>query len=217
MKIFTISGLGADERVFKNLTINAQLIHIPWIPFQKSETMQSYAIRLVENFEIEKNDVLIGVSFGGMLASELATCKNLQNVILISSASEPQELPLLFRIKWPIKLIPNFLINLFKPFLALFFGTKDKALIKAILKDSNPEFIKNAIHLILNWKKEAYTQLFSIHGNRDLIIPCRNRENQHIIPGGHLMIVDESEKISQLINQYLSKASLLRSTPTPIA
>lgn len=205
MKIFTISGLGADERVFKNLTLESQMIHIPWLPFEKKDTMRKYALRLVEQFNITKQDVLVGVSFGGMLAIEIAEATKLKKVILISSAENSSELPYFLRIPWPIKLVPNFIIQIFKPFSALLFGTKDKILIRSILKETKPCFIKNAVYLILHWKRNKSASFFCIHGDNDFLIPHANKPNQHLLQGGHLMIVDQGKEVSRLINEYIKK------------
>lgn len=46
MKIYAVSGLGADERVFQFLNIDYHLIPILWVdPFPK-ESIEGYAERL---------------------------------------------------------------------------------------------------------------------------------------------------------------------------
>ena len=37
MKLYAISGLGADKRVFQYLDLDYELIHIDWIPPLKGE------------------------------------------------------------------------------------------------------------------------------------------------------------------------------------
>ncbi len=71
MKIYAISGLGADERVFKYLTINYELIPVKWIRPKHKETIHSYSKRLIEEYGIgqETNYGIIGVSFGGLIAT----------------------------------------------------------------------------------------------------------------------------------------------------
>ena len=49
MRIFAISGLGADERVFKYLNLNCEIIVIQWITPFKKEKIRDYAKRLIKN------------------------------------------------------------------------------------------------------------------------------------------------------------------------
>ena len=48
MKLYAISGLGADQRVFKYLTLDCEIIPLEWIDPQKNEPLENYAIRLSE-------------------------------------------------------------------------------------------------------------------------------------------------------------------------
>ena len=46
MKIYGISGLGADKRVFEYLTLDYQFIPIDWIKPEDKETIEEYSLRL---------------------------------------------------------------------------------------------------------------------------------------------------------------------------
>jgi len=39
MNIYAVSGLGADKRVYQQLNLNADLIHLEWITPLKNETI----------------------------------------------------------------------------------------------------------------------------------------------------------------------------------
>jgi surfactin synthase thioesterase subunit len=69
--IYFISGLGADRTVFKNLTFRkGTQIHYPdRIPPVKKELLRSYAHRIAESIDNPVPFSLIGLSFGGMLAT----------------------------------------------------------------------------------------------------------------------------------------------------
>ncbi len=71
MRIFAISGLGADKRVFKYLKINSKIVVIEWIRPLKNERIDNYAKRLIKDTKIDKNDCILGVSFGGLVAVEI--------------------------------------------------------------------------------------------------------------------------------------------------
>ncbi len=68
-QIYYISGLGADERVFDFLTIkNINKTYIKWIEPLKNESLNSYSKRLIEQIDLSKEAILIGVPFGGIVA-----------------------------------------------------------------------------------------------------------------------------------------------------
>lgn len=200
MKIYAFSGLGADERVFNALNLNYDLEVLVWKPFVANETMISYASKMIEDLDLSVPYCFLGVSFGGMLVAELS--KSHSACIIVSSVLNPGELPWWFRLNIPIYKLPRTLFKVTRTWVYPLFGAKDKKLIKNILKKTDPEFIKNAVSVIVNWEFTEKGSVFRIHGNHDLIIPKPNIKME-TIKGGHLIILDESEKISKLINDHI--------------
>ena len=93
-----LSGLGADKRVFDFLDLSDYSIyHITWIIPLPRESMAEYAFRLLPQITSD-NPVLIGVSFGGMIALEIAKLISVEKVILISSATSPNAIPSYFKL-----------------------------------------------------------------------------------------------------------------------
>ena len=83
-KLYFFSGLGADYRAFQKLDLSGfKVVHIDWIPTIKKESIASYATRLLDQIECEK-PLLIGLSFGGIIAVEVAKQMETEKVILIS-------------------------------------------------------------------------------------------------------------------------------------
>ena len=84
--VYVFSGLGADERVFHKIDFSSYDVHfIKWITPKKNESIESYALRLT--LQITKPlPVLIGLSFGGMMAVEVAKHIATEKIVLISSA-----------------------------------------------------------------------------------------------------------------------------------
>lgn len=84
--IYLVSGLGADERVFRYLHFSgAGVFHIQWIDPLKNELIEPYASRLSSQIMTSDNNSVIGVSFGGRIAVELSTMRAFSKVIIISS------------------------------------------------------------------------------------------------------------------------------------
>ncbi|MFT4760495.1 MAG: hypothetical protein ACI9LN_002468, partial [Saprospiraceae bacterium] len=92
MKIYGISGLGADKRVFKYLKLDCEFISIDWIPPCENESIESYSLRLSKVINTNEEFGILGVSFGGLVATEISKKLNPKLTILISSAETNQEL-----------------------------------------------------------------------------------------------------------------------------
>ena len=86
MKVYGISGLGADKRVFEKLTLDLELIPIDWITPYKNERIEDYAKRLSKKIDKKEEFIIIGVSFGGLIATEISKILKSKLTILISSA-----------------------------------------------------------------------------------------------------------------------------------
>jgi pimeloyl-ACP methyl ester carboxylesterase len=211
-KIYLISGLGADARIFKFLDLgDCEPVHINWIEPRQNETIKDYALRLRVQIETEK-PLILGVSFGGMIATEIAKQIDYEQVILISSAKTKNEIPILYRLLGQINLHRFIPIKLFKQanFVTYwFFGMKTKAekkLLKSILTDTNSSFLKWAINSILKWDNEyQITRLIQIHGSEDKILPKQNiiKVDYEIDKGGHLMIYNRANEINQILRRIL--------------
>lgn len=210
--IFVFSGLGADERVFRKIQFQGFLVtHVKWIPPLQNESIDSYAKRILTQVT-SPNPILIGLSFGGIMAIEVAKLIGTEKVILISSAKTREEIPFYYRAIGytrlhrliPAKLLKssNFLTN-------WFFAVKtpeEKALLKNILEDTDPVFLKWAIDKILTWKHFGPNPvpLNHLHGDRDRILPVRFVLNPILIKGGgHLMTLDKHEEINWSLDIFL--------------
>ncbi len=216
-KAYLFSGLGADERVFEYLTLDNQIErnYIKWVLPVHKEGLVNYAKRIIEEqigYEDDDELILIGVSFGGIVATEVAKRIKVVKLILISSVKSKNELPHIIRLaRWfgPPPSIPDFILKKPNPFTYLIFGVGEpahKKLIDNILLDTDERFFCWAIMEIATWKNEEINgQTLHIHGTNDRIMPIKRVKNFiEVQGGGHSIIVTHSEEVSAIINQYLS-------------
>lgn len=211
--IYFISGLGADKRVFQRLKFKGyQPVHIEWLEPQADESLTDYAQRLTAQIKSEC-PIIIGLSFGGLIAVEIAKQIPVKQVILISSTKNKSEIPFYFKLfRW----FPLHRIFPFKTFLAIgyslikwLFGLESKdecQLLKAILFDTDANFIKWAIHRVVIWNNQTIPErLHHIHGKSDRIFPIRFVEPDFAIEGGgHFMVLNRAFQISQLIEEIIN-------------
>ena len=213
MKVYFISGLAADSRVFNNIQLPAgfETIHLDWITANKGESLADYALRLAEKIDVSEEFVLIGLSMGGMVAAEIAKTYKPAGTILLSSVATHKQFPFHFKLAYYLRLYKLLPGQFFKSasLLKRFFTTEkpeNKKLIEQVIKDSDPAFIRWALGAILQWKNENVTQpLWHIHGSKDEIFPVRHTNPTHIIPKGtHLMVMEKGAEVTKLLEEILS-------------
>lgn len=211
-KIYVLSGLGVDERAFKNLNWNDLPIHhVEWITPEKEETLKNYA-RRISSIITCPDPILIGLSFGGMLAVEIAKYMPVKKCILISSSKSRKEIPIRLKLMRRLgitKILPGSVMK--KPNFVLehLFGAKtekEKSFLKEILADTNPYFLKWALNAITQWKNTTIpNNIISIHGEDDKILPIKNIKVDYTIKGGgHIMIVNKAKEIERVIRAILN-------------
>jgi pimeloyl-ACP methyl ester carboxylesterase len=212
--VYLISGIGADQRAFEHLRIEAkEIVHINWVTPDENDDLDSYCNKLIKNteFNLSKKNVLIGVSFGGIIAQEIAKKIDCEKIIIISSVKNCKELPPSFKLLQKGKLLNLMPAKLFKylnSFFASYYfsieGPYEKKLLKEIIKDIDPVFMKWAISEICKWDNHVVHQnILHIHGAEDRVFPIENITNAATLSGGHFMIVNKAEEVSTLINSEL--------------
>lgn len=213
-KIYCISGLGVDERAFSQLHFkDVEMVHIPWLDFKPNEGLKDYAYRLYQQMEVEDNYHLMGLSLGGMIAQEIAKIHPPKHMFLLSTATKPEDISsirLLGKIRIQY-LLPDYLLTHTNPFLNWYFGVKSKTtkvILKEMMVDADPTFIRRAITAIVEWQggnlsKGNPCKPHVIHGAADRLIPMRKDADVVFPNGGHLVILEQGEAISQYIEQQI--------------
>ena len=85
-------------------------------------------------------------------------------------------------------------------------GISVKKMLSAILHDTDPVFLKWAIHAIASWQNITIHQnLHHIHGDADRILPFKFVTCHETIKGGaHLMIVNRSAEVNLLLQKLIN-------------
>ena len=210
-KIYLFSGLGADERVFQKMDFSGfSVIYIKWIMPEKEETIENYANKLLIQIDTE-NPILIGLSFGGVIAIEVAKQIETEKVIILASAKTCNEIPFYFRWAGKIKLyklLPTITLTKANFITYWLFGTtskNEKYILNEILKDTDPRFLIWAIDKIANWtNKTSPENVIHIHGTADRILPigfinCNFRIDQ----GGHFMTLNKAVELIKILRNII--------------
>lgn len=212
-RVYFISGLGADRRAFRKLTFptDFELVHLDWIPPLTKESLEDYANRMALGIDTSKPFYLIGLSFGGMLATEISRKLNPLHTFIISSAPVFKELPWYYRLAGVLslqKLVPLSLMKKGNGIGLTFLGAKthdERMLLKQLIADSDPVFMKWALTCILTWRnRERPSNLTHIHGTADRILPIKYYKPDVVVNGGgHFMVYANATEISNYIIQII--------------
>lgn len=210
--LYLIPGLGFDHRIFSQLDLGDYVFkYIDWIkPMDISESIDAYALRMAS--EIQKTDlpiVLIGHSFGGVMAQEIAQLKTVEKVIILSSIKSQSENRPSFRAIAPFNLQRFFskklTLSTFR-FWGKYYGYETKEeqdLFRSMVDANSDEYLQWALLQLSKWKgiKNPKSPVFHIHGDNDKTLPFKFiKDPVHIIEGGgHIMLYKQPKLISKLI------------------
>lgn len=212
LKLYAISGLGVDSRVFKELELECELIPLEWIEPYENESLQSYSMRLAESINQSEEYGILGVSFGGLVATEISKKLNPKLTVLVSTAETKDGLTKLFKLIGKYDMNDYLSTNMYDPPKRLsyfMFGTDNKQELDAILDDTDLSFTKWAVDKLVNWENETKLEtVIHICGTDDRIFPPTESKNLHLIEdGGHFMIVDKAKEVSAIINAFIDQKS----------
>lgn len=210
-KVYFISGLGADKRIFSFLDLSfCEPVFIDWITPVKNETLENYALRLRQQIP-EQSPWIVGISFGGMLTVEIAKADPTVHAIILSSNKTKQEFPAYFKAglylplyKWsPARWSKRFTLR--TSFLLGGTNEAEKKLLHQIIRESDIRFVRWAISAILHWKNMSIPgNIIHVHGTADKLLPCRYVKADYLVEGGtHVMTLDKHAEISRLLQRLI--------------
>lgn len=219
---FFISGLGANHLIFKNLIdFDETHIMVSWENNLPNESLEDYSRRIIELYEIKTEDIIIGYSFGGVIAQQIASLLAMEKVILISSFRTKHDLRTFFDKALQLKLHKLLLdssITLISELVANYLkcgSAETKSMMKNMILTSDINLLRWSVDKIYHLEKPIGTQtkVYNLIGDRDELVKKWTNDNTYIIPSGHhLMVYDYSEKLSEALNQIINPLSLRSST-----
>lgn len=212
-KIYFLGGLGLDNSIINDLSLTGkELYFIDWEQPSPGDTLSSYSNKLISKYGIDSGSVVIGVSFGGLIALEIAKTILLKKVILVSSFRDPSDLPWFFKAAIKLRLYLLFPPHILKHFsfaLNYFFSVKDDAeaaVLKQVIQKTDPVFLNWAIKNILRFApSHELPKIIRIHGDEDRIIRIDEEDTDYVIQhGGHFMIYNRKNEVADILDKAVS-------------
>ena len=210
MKLYIISGLGADRSVFENINFPSgmELHFIDWLVPEQDEEFDHYVNRMAENINPDEDFCLLGYSFGGIIVQEIHKKFPAKKVIILASIKSPSGKSRLMEIGKRSKLykiIPTSAFNeksySFYSFVRHLFDPKNPKVLK-YFKVRNPYYIKWSIEKILDWDAKENPEIIQISADKDIVFPIKNSNPNYVIKGGtHLCPVTKAKEISAILEK----------------
>lgn len=211
-RYYCFSGLGADARIFGPLEkAGISLIHIPWQEPLPRETIAQYASRLGQHI-LDPEPRILGLSFGGMIAQEIAKQRRVDQLALISTVTTPKEMPHWMRWAGACRLdrvVPLKSYAWLEPIQNRNLGVDGSdltllELVREYRKSVSPGFLQWSVGEILRWKFDGSSAKKTIrfHGSQDRLFPPPARADMRWIEGGgHLAVYTHAHQIAQELLQ----------------
>lgn len=209
IQVYFVPGLAAGKEIFKNIVLPPERydVHfLEWLIPEKEESLVNYARRMAKRIPVE-DAVLVGVSFGGVVAQEMADFLKLRKLIIISSIKSREELPTRFKLASTTKaykLVPTQWATSVEDLTSLAIGPRSKKrlrLYNEYLSVRDKVYLDWAIAQMVNWpRKYIDRNVVHIHGDQDAIFPLKNIKEAVILEGGtHVMILNKGSRISRML------------------
>ncbi|MFC4162300.1 alpha/beta hydrolase [Epilithonimonas zeae] len=208
MKLYTISGLGADEKVLEKLTFNPniEVVHIPWLIPDLEEDFHHYVTRMSESIDDSEDFYLLGYSFGGLIVQEIHKLKPAKKIVImgsIRSDSEKSKLILAGQKTNAVKYIPLRVFNgnttLFYSFFRKLFDPKNPRLTQ-YFRVKDPYYLKWSMDKVANWKFDKMPDVIQILADKDIVFPIKNSQPDFVIKNAtHLFPVTKAKEVSAIL------------------
>lgn len=213
--IYFVPGLAADVSIFEFLQFPSErfeLHYLEWqIPLSEEESLSDYCLRFAAKIK-HKNPILIGVSFGGIIAQELKSLVHAEQCFIISSIKSRNEMPIRLKLLQKTKtykLFPTGAVVNLEDFTKYAFGDVAKRKMKQYkkyLSVRDKTYLNWAIHNVLHWNRmEPDEEIIHLHGDNDHVFPVKYIQNFTLIEGGtHAMVLMKGKIISKILHSHLS-------------
>jgi pimeloyl-ACP methyl ester carboxylesterase len=209
-RLVLLPGMGADARLFGPLRARLPDLEVPrWLP--PAGSLADYARAYVDAGIVSADDVVGGSSFGGFVASEIATLIRPRGLVLLGSATSPAGISSFVRALAPLGgRLPLVAIRHAPATpIALAFAIarpSHRRACAAMLADASPAFLRWACAAMATWRgAEPRCPILRIHGDVDHIVrvPRRAMPRPVMVPGaGHLACLTHASRTAAAIRSF---------------
>lgn len=210
MKLYVVSGLGADFKVLEKITFpqNLEVVFLDWIMPEKNEDFHHYVKRMADRIDDSEPFSLLGYSFGGIIVQEIDKIKAAEKVVIMGSIKSHKEKSRFIKLG-EITKIPRFLPQqLFNINSATVYS-----LARGIVDPKNPKlleyftvrdtyYLKWSIEKVSAWKFEENPKVIQILGSKDIVFPLKYSKPDYVVQNGtHLFPATKPKEVSKILSE----------------
>ena len=210
MPLYLLPGLGFDDRIYSKIDFGNHLVSaINWIEPAPNEPIAVYAGKMAAGIAESEEVILIGHSFGGMMAQEIAALRPVSRIILLNSIKSRAEMPFFFKMAGPLGLYHLFTQSGTIRSLPLwgkqhgYESPEEVELFTSMVRKHSNRYLQWALKSLSGWQGvniPAETSLYQINGRRDKTFPFSQiKTPDAVLDGGHFMVYKQPEVVGKRI------------------
>ena len=208
MKLYVISGLGADFKVLEKITFPQQLqvVFLDWLIPENQEDFLHYVNRMADRIDESEPFCLLGYSFGGIIVQEIDKIKPAEKVVILGSIKSDKEKSRLIKFGERTKIaryLPQSMFSLNSAaaysFARKIVDPKNPKLMQ-YLQATDPYYLKWGIEKVSAWKFDENPKVIQILGSKDIVFPPKYSKPDYVVQNGtHLFPATKPKQVSQIL------------------
>jgi len=213
-QLLLLPGVGADARLLDPQRAAFPDLVVPdWLEPRRKEPLADYAVRMAELVADERPLVLGGVSFGGMVAYEMARTLKPEAVVLIASMRARRGLRFAYRMARPLATTLPLSIAMAKfiarptLFLATHLPKPERHILTTMFREMDSRFMSWALTALTDWPADPLegVPVHQIHGRRDCVLPAwRSGADEFVPKAGHLVNVSHADTVNAFLRRVIA-------------